>query len=192
MKGRPWLRRTTSLVALACLTPLLAACNGDDGSSAAAEPTSGSASPSASGSPPAVEPARGRKVALAALTARTVDGYDYDNSLAKEIVFSSSRDLGQDLTFSDVTVYPGTTNATAARLTIKNSSWRRQPRTAASVTIDDEQWYHLTGPIGEGKHLEDYGTVHDSRLVRISFELTGPRRKRAEIVASVLATVDLT
>jgi hypothetical protein len=110
---------------------------------------------------------------------------------AKEIVFSSSRNLGQDLTFSDITVYPGTSNARAARLTIKNSFWHRRPRTSPPVTIDDEQWYHLTGPIGEGKYLEDYGTVHDSRLVRISFELTGPASKRAEIVASVLATVDL-
>ena len=189
MTGRPWLRRTTSLVVLAGLTPLLAACDG--GSTGVAESTAGSASPSASGSPPAIEPAAGRRISLAALSARTVDGYDYDNSLAKEIVFSSSRDLGQDLTFSDVTVYPGTTNATAARLTIKNSSWKQRPRTAAPVTIDDEQWYHLTGPIGDGKHLEDYGTVHDSRLVRISFELTGPAPKRAQIVASVLATVAL-
>jgi hypothetical protein len=130
-------------------------------------------------------------VSLAALTARTVDGYDYDDSLAKEVVFSSSRDLRQDLTFSDVTVYPGTSNARAARLTVKNSSWARRPRTAAPVTIDGERWYHLTGPVGEGKHLDDFGVVHDSRLVRVSFELTAPAPKRAEIVASVLATVDL-
>ena len=118
-------------------------------------------------------------------------GYDLDNSLAREIVFSSSRDLGQQLTFSDVTVYPGTSNARAARLTVENSSWQRRPRTAAPDTIDGERWYHLTGPIGDGKHLEDYGTVHDSRLVRISFELTASASKRAAIVASVLATVVL-
>lgn len=190
MTRRRWRRRTTSLFVLASLTPLLAGC-GDSDSSSTASPPSGTPSPTASGSPPRVEPASGRRISLAALTVHTVEGYDYDNSLAKEIVFSSSRDLGQDLTFSDISVYPGTSNARAARLTIKNSFWHRRPRTASPVTIDDEQWYHLTGPIGEGKHLEDFGTVHDSRLVRISFELTGPASKRAGIVASVLATVDL-
>jgi hypothetical protein len=138
-----------------------------------------------------VHPADGRKVSLAALSARTLDGYDYDNSLAQEIVFSSSHDLGQDITFSDVTVYPGTTNTTAARLTIKNSSWKPKPHPTPPVTIDGEQWYHLTGPVGHGQHLEDYGTVHDSRLVRISFELTGAASKRQSIVDSVLATVEL-
>jgi hypothetical protein len=184
------IRRTTCCAALACLATVLTSCGGDD-SSGAADPTSSPTTLSASASPPTVQPASGRKISLAALSARTVEGFDYDNSLAKEIVFSSSRDLGQDLTFSDVTVYPGTTIALAARLTIKNASWQQRPRTASPVTIDGERWYHLTGPIGDGKHLEDYGTVHDSRLVRISFELTGPASKRATIVASVLATVDL-
>jgi hypothetical protein len=176
-------------VVLACLVPVLTAC-GDADPSRAADPSS--APPTASGgSPPRGEPASGRKISLAALTAGTIDGYDYDHSLAKEVVFSGSHDLGQDLTFSDVTVYPGTTNSRAARLTIKNSSWKRRPSTAPPVTIDGEPWYHLTGPIGEGKHLEDYGTVHDSRVVRISFELTAPAPKRAQIVVSVLATVEL-
>jgi hypothetical protein len=187
----PHRRRTASLAALAILVPMLAGC-GDGDSSRAVDPTSTPAPPTASGgSPPRVEPASGRRISLAAVTARTVDGYGYDDSLAKEIVFSSSRDLGQDLTFSDVTVYPGTTNARAARLTIRNSSWQRAPRAAPSVTIDGEPWYHLTGPIGGGTYLEDYGTVHDSRLVRISFELTASAAKRAQIVASVLATVRL-
>jgi hypothetical protein len=194
----PTTRRTPALASLAGLTGLvlvLAGCGRDDSSRAAERATSTSAPtsiPTASGgNPPTVEPATGRKVQLAALTARTMQGYDYDNSLAKEIVFSSSRDLTQDLTFSDITVYPGTSNATAARLTVKNSSWQRRPRTAAPVTIDGERWYHLTGPIGSDKHLEDFGTVHRSRLVRISFELTGPASKRQAIVASVLATVRL-
>lgn len=190
-------RRTPALGALAALAVssglalVLAGC-GDDGSAGAADPSSAPPPPTASGgSPPRVEPAGGRQIELAALTARTVEGYDYDNSLAKEIVFSSSRDLTQDLTFSDITVYPGTSNATAARLTIKNSSWQRRPRTASPVTIDGARWYHLTGPIGAGKHLEDFGTVHDSRLVRISFELTGSASKRQAIVSAVLATVQL-
>ena len=186
-------RRTTSLALLGCLTALPAGCGGGSSSRATdptSAPTSGATS-SVSPTAPSVQPADGRKISLAALTARTLDGFDYDNSLAKEIVFSSSRDLRQDITFSDITVYPGTSNARAARLTITNSSWRPKPRTASPVTIDGERWYHLTGPIGDGKHLEDFGTVHDSRLVRISFELTAPPSKRRQIVDAVLATVAL-
>jgi hypothetical protein len=183
-------RRTPALVLLAVCAVGTAGCGGGDPSDAGGA-SSRTTTPSATSSLPTVHPAAGRKVSLAALTARTLDGYDYDNSLAHEIVFSSSHDLGQDVTFSDVTVYPGTTNARAARLTVKNSSWKPKPRTAPPVTIDGERWYHLTGPVGEGRHLEDYGTVHDSRLVRISFELTGPASERQAIVDSVLATVDL-
>jgi hypothetical protein len=183
-------RRTTWLGLLASCALGLSGCGGDD-SAGAGGPSSRATTPSATSSLPTVHPADGRRISLAALSARTLDGYDYDNSLAKEIVFSSSHDLGQDITFSDVTVYPGTSNATAARLTIKNSSWNPEPHTSAPVTIDGEQWYHLTGPVGHGKHLEDYGTVHASRLVRISFELTGPASKRQSIVDSVLATVRL-
>ncbi len=189
MRRGPWLRRTTAPAASVCLASVLSGCGGGDASSTAAPPSD--PSPSASASPPSVEPASGRRISLAVLSARTIDGYDYDHSLAKEIVFSSSRDLGQDLAFSDVTVYPGTSNARAARLTVKNSSWKHRPHAASPVTIDGEQWYHLTGPIGEGKHLDDFGIVYDSRLVRVSFELTAAAPKRARIVASVLATVDL-
>jgi hypothetical protein len=187
-------RRTTTLgVIVACALGLVAC--GEDDPAGAGGPESGAATPtttpSATSSIPTIHPAHGRKISLVALTARTLDGYDSDNSLAKEIVFSSSQDLGQDITFSDVTVYPGTTNADAARLTVKNSSWDPKPRTTTPVNIDGEQWYHLTGPVGHGKHLEDYGTVHRSRLVRISFELTGPASKRQSIVDAVLATVRL-
>ncbi|HET8664380.1 MAG TPA: hypothetical protein VFM08_08705 [Nocardioides sp.] len=185
----------TALVGLTGLVLVLAGCGSDDSSRAADRPTSASspASPptASGGNPPTIEPADGHRIELAALSARTVRGFDHDTSLAKEVVFSSSRDLRQQLTFSDVTVYPGTTNATAARLTAKNSSWRRRPRTASPVTMDGARWYHLTGPVGDGTYLEDYGTVHDSRLVRISFELTGPPSKRLAIVSSVLATVRL-
>jgi hypothetical protein len=186
----PVSRRTPSLVLLACSSLLLTGCGG--GSSEAAHPASSvgpTATASTSGSP--VDPASGRKISLTAFTAHTLEGYDYDNSLAKEIVFSSSHDLDQNITFSDITVYPGTTTSVAARLTVENSSWHPHPRNVAPVTIDGARWYHLTGAIGHGQHLEDYGTVHDSRLVRVSFELTASRRERQAIVGSVLASVDL-
>jgi hypothetical protein len=182
-------RGTSSLVLLACSALVLAGCGAD--SSEAAHPASSGPTATASTGGSGVDPASGRTISLTAFTAHTLEGYDYDNSLAKEIVFSSSPDLGQNITFSDITVYPGTTTSVAARLTVKDSSWRPHPRTETPVTIDGAQWYHLTGPIGHGKHLEDYGTVHDSRLVRVSFELTARAAQRQRIVESVLATVDL-
>jgi len=168
----------------------LAGCGGGSSGSAGDPP---SAPGSAGSSPPApgIEPASGRKVDLLAFTARTPQGYDYDNSLAKEIVFSSSRDVLQNIEYSDVTVFPGTSNAFAARLSIKNSSWNPEPRTASPVTIDGARFYHLTGPVGEGVRLDEYGSVQESRLVKISFELEGPEAQRQRLVDSVLATVRL-
>ena len=190
MTPRPGARRTPSFVLLACLALSPAGCGG--GSSGAADPSSsGATSPSASSTSPAVDPADGRKVSLAAFTARTPVGYDYDDSLAREIVFSSSRDLAQEITYSDVSVYPGTTNRFAARLTIKNSSWQPDPRIGAPVTVAGVTWYHLSGPVGDGRYLEDFGTVQNSRLIRISFQLQAPPARRKTLVDSVLATVRL-
>jgi hypothetical protein len=140
---------------------------------------------------PSVAPAAGRKVSLAAFTARVPKGYDYDNSLAREIVFSGSPDLHQQIEYSDVTVYPGTSNTTAARLSIKNSSWHPKPAIADPVTLDGATFYHLTGPVGRGKRLDEFGSVQGSRLVKLSFELEGPPARRKKLVDSVLATVRL-
>lgn len=52
---------------------------------------------------------------------RTPHGFDYATSPAKEVVFSSSRDVEQNVEYSDVTVFPGTSTAFAARLSVKNS-----------------------------------------------------------------------
>jgi hypothetical protein len=180
-------RRTAGLAVLGLL---LAGCGGGSSSSSADPPSS----PGPSGSSPtapAVDPASGRPVDLIAFTARTPQGYDYDNSLAKEIVFSSSRDALQNIEYSDVTVFPGTSNAFAARLSVRNSSWDPKPTSAAPVTIDGATFYHLTGPVGDGVRLDEYGSVQDSRLVKISFELEGPVTSRQKLVDSVLATVRL-
>lgn len=192
-------RRTAWLGLLGCLA--LAGCGGGSSAPSAdtASRTSASSSPTASPSPtasssptpPAVKPASGRKVSLEAFTARTPQGFDYDNSLAKEVVFSTSRDFRQNLEYSDVTIYPGTSNAFAARLSIKNSTWSPKPSVAPQVTIDGASFYHLTGPVGDGVQLDEYGSVQGSRLIQISFELQGTRAARRHLVDSVLATVHL-
>jgi hypothetical protein len=178
----------------------LAGC-GDSSSGAGGSPGPGSASTSSPSSvptsaSPSVKPATGRKVDMAAFTARTPKGYDFDNSLAKEIVFAGSPDFRSQITYSDVSVFPGSELRFLARLTIKNSDWHPKPRLAAPVRFAGARWYHLTGPIGRGRHLEDFGTVVTGpsavpRLVRLSFELTGIPQERRRLVASVLATVRL-
>jgi hypothetical protein len=179
------------LAVLGCLALGVAGCGGGSSSSATDAPTwpgSTDSSPTA----PAVEPASGRRVSLLAFTARVPHGFDYDNSLAKEIVFSSSPDVKQNIEYSDVTVYPGTSNAFAARLSMKNSSWSPKPTVAKPVTIDGTTFYHLTGPVGHGVRLDEYGAVQDARLVKISFELQGSASQRQKLVDSVLATIRLT
>lgn len=183
-------RRRTTALAAAGLGLCLAGCGGGS-SSPATDPATSPGSADSSPTTPAVEPAAGRKVDLLAFTARTPQGFDYDNSLAKEIVFSSSRDVRQNLEYSDVTIYPGTSNAFAARLSVKNSSWKPKPTVAEPVTIDGATFYHLTGPVGDGVHLDEYGSVQDSRLVKLSFELEGSAAQRKKLVDSVLTTVRL-
>jgi hypothetical protein len=182
-------RRTTAL-ALVALGLSLGGCGGGS-SSSAADPSSSPGAAGSSATAPTVEPASGRKVDLLAFTARTPQGYDYDNTLAQEIVFASSHDVLQNIEYSDVTVFPGTSNAFAARLSVKNSSWNPEPTTADPVTIDGARFYHLTVPVGDGVRLDEYGSVQDSRLVKISFELHGPAAQRQRLVSSVLATVRL-
>jgi hypothetical protein len=187
-------RRRTTTLAVVGLGLCLTGCGGGSSSSATDPATDPATSPGSAGSSPtapAVDPASGRKVDLLAFTARTPQGFDYDNSLAKEIVFSSSRDVKQNIEYSDVTVYPGTSNAFAARLSIKNSSWKPKPTVASPVTIDGTTFYHLTGPVGDGVRLDEYGSVQDARLVKLSFELEGPAAQRKKLVDSVLATVRL-
>jgi hypothetical protein len=139
-----------------------------------------------------VKPPDGRKVDLTAFTARTPLGFDYNNSLAKEIVFSGSSDFSQKVTYSDVTVFPGTSNRFAARLSVRNSDWDPKPSIAGAVTLPARPGTHLTGPIGKGEHLDDYGTgTPDSRLVKVSFEMKGSPADRTKLVDSVLSTVHL-
>ena len=184
-------RRTTTLAVLGCLALGAAGC-GDGSSTFPADPPTPTGSTGSSPTAPVVEPASGRRVSLLAFTARVPQGFDYDNSLAKEIVFSSSPDVKQNIEYSDVTIYPGTSNALAARLSTKNSSWSPKPTVAKPVTIDGETFYHLTGPVGDGVRLDEYGSVQDARLVKISFELQGSASQREKLVDSVLATVRLT
>ncbi len=191
-------RAGPSLVACVCLALALglAACGGSDSSGSAGAPATSPAPPTASSSAPAVVPASGRKVDLAAFTARTPRGFRYDNTLAKEFVSSSSPDYDtSEVEYSDLTIFPGAGTGYMAKLTARNGDWHPRPTIAAPVHFAGATWYHLTGPIGQGRHLEEYGTVVQGesapRLVKVSFELKGTLARRTTLVSSVLATVRL-
>jgi hypothetical protein len=180
---------------VACLALGVAGCGGGDSSPSTTPPAT---SPSASSGPPGtpIAPATGRKVDLAAFTARAPKGFRYDNSLAKEFVSSSSPDYDTfEVEYSDLTIFPGADTDYMARLTVKNGDWKPKPTIAAPVQFADATWYHLTGPIGQGRHLEEYGTVVQGatapRLVKVSFEMKSTQARRRQLVSSVLASVRL-
>jgi hypothetical protein len=180
---------------VACLALALAGC-GSGSSGSATPPANPPPSPTASSSGPAVVPAAGRKVDLAAFTARAPQGFRYDDSLAQEFVSASSRDYDTfEVEYSDITIFPGAGTHYMAKLTVKNGDWHPKPTIAAPVHFADATWYHLVGRIGGGKHLEEYGTVVQGasapRLVKVSFEMKSTPARRARLVASVLATVRL-
>jgi hypothetical protein len=138
----------------------------------------------------------GRKVDLAAFSARTPRGFRYDHSLAQEFVSSSSPDYDTfEVDYSDLTIFPGAGTGYMAKLTVRNGDWHPKPAVAAPVHFAGATWYHLTGPVGRGRHLEEYGTVVQGtsapRLVKVSFEMRSIPARRAKLVASVLATVRL-
>jgi hypothetical protein len=150
-----------------------------------------SSSPSPSRTAPANPPATGPKVALTAFSVRAPGGYRLDHSFGKEIVFASDPHLLQELTFSDTSIFPGTSNAAAAHLSIENNDWSRKPRTAAPVTLQGRRFYHLTGPVGQGKYVDEYGSVQGARVVTLTFETVLSRAARQRLVGSVLETLRL-
>jgi hypothetical protein len=183
-------------VLVACLALGVAGCGGGE-SSPSVTPPATSPSSSTSGPPGTPTPAAtGRKVDLAAFTARAPKGFRYDNSLAKEFVSASSPDYETfEVDYSDLTIFPGADTDYMAKLTAKNGDWRPRPTIADPVQFAGATWYHLTGPIGQGRHLEEYGTVVQGatapRLVKVSFEMKSTHARRAKLVGSVLASVRL-
>jgi hypothetical protein len=129
-------------------------------------------------------------VALPKFGANAPSGWHIDRSFGHNIQFAENDRLGR-IEFSDFAFYPGTSLHKAARLSISGSSWDPQPTIGKHVLIDGDAFYHLSGPVGDGTHLEEYGAVRGSSLVKISFSLTATPPARARIVGSVLETLRL-
>jgi hypothetical protein len=127
---------------------------------------------------------------MAKFSANAPSGWRVDRTFGHHIRFADDDRLGE-IEYSDVAFYPGTSLDKAARLSISNGSWDPAPRIGKHVTIDGDAFYHLSGPVGDGIHLEEYAVVRGSSLVKISFSLTAKPATRARIVGSVLETLQL-
>jgi hypothetical protein len=163
----------------------------DAGSATPSPPAASSTpSPSASATGPAYAPATGTRLSMAEFSANVPKGWRVDRTFGHHIRFADNDRLGE-IEYSDVAFYPGTSLAKAARLSISNSSWDPRPRIEKHVLIDGDAFYHLSGPVGDGIHLEEYAAVRGSSLVKVSFSLTAEPAARARIVGSVLETLKL-
>lgn len=128
---------------------------------------------------------------MAGLRVNAPRGWKVDKTFGHHIRFADGGRLGE-IEFSDLAFYPGTSLDRAARLSLGNSSWHPLPLVRPHVLLATDEFYHLSGPVGGGTHLEEYAAVRGSSLVKISFQLTAPPATRARIVGSVLETLQLT
>ena len=65
---------------------------------------------------------------------------------------------------------------------------------AEPVEIAGVPWFHITGTDKLSMHQEIFGTIHDGRIITLTFELDDelPAAERDEIIGSVQATVEWT
>ena len=189
-------RRTTWAGALAVLALVVAGCGGS--SSGYADPPTGlptatgspTASPTASSSTePAVPAAGGPRVVLHRFTARAPAGWTLDHSFGQEIVFAADRHYVNQFSYSDTSIYPGTSLAHAERIVARNDDWVRRPKVGHRVTLDGRTFFHLLGPAGQGRRYDVYASPDHDRLLQLGFRTAVPTSARERLVASVLASV---
>jgi hypothetical protein len=130
-------------------------------------------------------------VRLDRFTARAPVGWLLDHSFGKEIVFASDRHFVNELSYSDTSIYPGTSLARAERIVARNDDWTGAPKVGSRVTIDGTTFFHLSGPAGQGRRYEVYGHPVGGRLVQLGFKTGVPPALREHLIASVLASVRL-
>jgi hypothetical protein len=189
-------RRTTWAGVLVALALVASGCSGSSPDSAdpPVPPATGSpTAPSSAPSPttPTVPSASGPKVALTRFTARAPAGWRLDHSFGKEIVFASDRHFVNELSYSDTSIYPGTSLAHAERIVARNDDWTGAPTVGAHVAVAGATFFHLFGPAGQGRWYDVYARPVDDRLVQLGFRTDVPRPERKRLVASVLASVRL-
>jgi hypothetical protein len=159
--------------------------------SSPAGPSPTTSSTASSPTAPAAPAASGPRIALTRLTARAPVGWLLDHSFGKEIVFASDQHFANEFTYSDTSIYPGTSLAGAERIVSRNDDWTGAPKVGSRVTIDGATFFHLFGPAGQGRWYDVYASPDHDRLLQLGFRTDVPLRKRERLIASVLASVRL-
>jgi hypothetical protein len=188
--------RAVGGLAAGVVLTLVAGCGG--GSSSSVPSASGTATSPPVSAPTATTPAgpggahtsyppaTGSRISLRTFTARAPHGWTLDRSFGSHVVFAGRGN--DEIEFSELT-FPQTSLRAMAKIARDGGTWQRKPAIRAPVTIDGTRFYHLAGPVGGGRRVEEFGAVRDLRRMKVSFELTGSPRAATELVGSVLATV---
>ncbi|WP_151083734.1 hypothetical protein [Nocardioides cynanchi] len=192
-------RRTTSAGVLAALVLGATGCGGSSSGSAEPPTSAGTGSTTPSGGPsppspstgPTVPAAGGPKVVLTRFTARAPAGWRLDHSFGREIVFASDRHFVNELSYSDTSIYPGTSPARAERIVARNDDWSGSQQARPRVSLDGRTFFHLTGPAGQGQWYDVYASPDGDRLLQLGFKTDVARPRRERLVASVLASFRL-
>jgi hypothetical protein len=81
-----------------------------------------------------------------------------------------------------------------ARSAIKNAHYLRDPEIVAPVDLDGVAWFHTSGQIDSATYEDMFGTITGGFQLRVVLR-TGidvvPAAEREELLASILATVEL-
>lgn len=195
-------RAMTPLLPVVLAVSLLAGCGGSSsspptagGSSSPTAPTSSastSPSPSASSTPSgpfgAVAPATGPRLKLSTFTVRAPRGWQVDRSFGSHVVFADKD--AAEIEFSDLS-FPDVSLEAMAKVARDGGHWPRKPRILPPVTIDGTEFYRLSGDVGGGMHVEEFGAVTRLRRMKLSFELDQSAAVARKLVGSVLATFRL-
>jgi hypothetical protein len=189
------LRARRAPIALAATALLLSGCGGPDdtasgepGATDAPSPTSTS-STDGDTTTEGDEPASGRPIETTYFTARAPRGFDVDVEDPDFSAYASDRSGRTEI---DVTMVPTYGNdftlRQLARQVVRTQTWSRSPRLADETTLGGEPAYHLTGPVGGGRHTETYGVAHQDTHVVVIVESSGSAEDLRTTAQSVLAT----
>ena len=189
-----------TVAATLCLTLALAGCGDDEGESDAGPretPTSaaGDTSPTGPASPtdesPSVAPASGPRLAMEQASLRLPEGWQVDNDDSDIVVVGLAKDLSAAIYLNSFpSLDSGASLEQLARSTQRTGDYPPgsiRPET----TLAGEPAFHLAGQVGDD-YSEEFGLLHDGDIVSVEFvHRSGPRAAWSELVASVLATVEL-
>lgn len=189
-----------SAVVATTLCLALAGCGDDDPEGS--EPREPSSSSGETGSPAptdasptdeeeTVPPATGPELAMEAVSLRMPEGWRVDNDDSDIVVVGLADDLTSAIYLSSFPALdPSVSIAQLARSTQKEGGYP-PGSILPETTLAGQPAFHLAGPVG-GDYSEELGVLHDGAIISVEFvHRDGPRKGWEELLASVLATVEL-